>query len=59
VLGCGGLFPDGELYAAIIFSRLPIGRETADTFRTLTLAIKLALLKFVDRPLFEGEAARA
>lgn len=59
VLGCGGLFPDGELYAAIIFSRLPIGRETADTFRTLTLAMKLALLKFIDRPIFEDEVARA
>ena len=59
VLGCGGLFPDGQLYAAILFSKQPISPETADTFRTLTLAMKLALLKFNDRPLFEAEQAAA
>ena len=59
VLGCGGLFPDGQLYSVILFSRLPISRETADTFRTLTLAMKLALLRFNDRPLFEQERGEA
>ncbi len=55
VLGCGGQLPDGELYAAILFSRVPIGRETAEAFKPLTLALKLALMPFKgDRIFAEG-----
>ncbi len=52
VLGCGGQLPDGELYAAILFSRDSISRETADAFKPLTLALKLALLPFKDDRVF-------
>jgi len=44
VLGCGGQLPDGHMYAVIMFARVPISRETAETFKPLALATKLALL---------------
>jgi hypothetical protein len=55
VLGFGGLLPDGDLYAAILFSRCSIGRETAEAFKPLTLALKLALLPFKADRVFRGE----
>lgn len=50
VLGCGGQLPDGSLYATIAFARVPVSRETAETFKPLALAAKLALLPFLDAP---------
>jgi hypothetical protein len=47
VLGFGGRLPDGQMYAVILFSRLPISRDTANTFKPLALAVKLSLLPFV------------
>lgn len=47
VLGCGGQLPDGSLYAFIAFARVPVSRETAETFKPLALAAKLALLPFL------------
>lgn len=52
VLGFGGLFPSGELFAVIIFSRVYIPRETAEMFRTLALGVKLALLPYVRGQVF-------
>lgn len=52
VLGFGGLFPSGELFAVIMFSRVYISRETAEMFRTLALSVKLALLPFVRGQIF-------
>ncbi|MGE0403729.1 MAG: hypothetical protein AB7T06_43885 [Kofleriaceae bacterium] len=48
VLGCGGQLPDGSLYAIIAFARVAISRETAETFKPLALAAKLALLPFLE-----------
>jgi two-component system NtrC family sensor kinase len=48
VLGCGGQLPDGELYAVIAFARVTISRETAEIFKPLALAAKLALLPFLN-----------
>jgi hypothetical protein len=59
VLGCGGLLPDGELYAAILFSRMGIGEETADLFRPLALALKLALIPFKKGRIFRDESSSA
>lgn len=59
VLGCGGQLPDGELYAAILFSRILIGRETADAFKPLTLALKLALMPFKSDRVFDHGEPRA
>lgn len=47
VLGCGGQLPDGELYAVIAFARVTISRESAEIFKPLALAAKLALLPFL------------
>jgi hypothetical protein len=46
VIGFGGLLPSGNLYAVILFTRVPIARETADLFRPLALSVKLAILPF-------------
>ena len=59
VLGCGGQLPDGELFAAILFSRNTISPETAAAFKPLTLALKLALMPFKDDRLFHDEARSA
>ena len=55
VLGVGGLLPSGNLFAVILFSMVPIPRETADLFRTLTLSIKLAVLPFDEGEVFTPE----
>jgi hypothetical protein len=55
VLGFGGLLPDGQMYAVILFSRLPISRDTANMFKPLALAAKLALLPFVSTASIFGE----
>ena len=52
VVGFGGLLPDGELFATILFSRVPIVRGIADLFRPLALNQKLAMLPFVGRKVF-------
>ncbi len=47
VLGFGGLFPTGDLFATILFAKCAVRRETADLFKTLALNVKVALLPFV------------
>jgi hypothetical protein len=49
VLGFGGGLPSGDLFSLILFSRAHITRATADLFRPLAIAIKLALLPFDGR----------
>lgn len=46
VVGFGGMLPSGNLFAVILFSTVPLARETADLFRPLALSVKLALLPF-------------
>lgn len=46
VLGFGGMLPSGNLIAIIVFSKVPISRETADMFKTLALNVKMAVLPF-------------
>jgi hypothetical protein len=53
VLGFGGALPGGDLFSAILFSRAPIGRNTAELFRPLALSLKLTLLPF-DGKVFEA-----
>jgi hypothetical protein len=52
VLGFGGVLPSGELYAMILFTRVPVARQVAELFKTLSLNLKMALLPFVDRRIF-------
>ena len=56
VVGFGGVLPDGELFAVILFSRTPITRETAEQFRTVTGSVGLALLPFTGA-VFDGMPA--
>jgi hypothetical protein len=46
VLGFGDLLPSGNLFAIIMFSRVPIPRETADRFKELAQSAKSAVLPF-------------
>jgi hypothetical protein len=45
-LGFGGMLPSGNLFAVIMFSRVPITSIVASMFRTVSLSVKLALLPF-------------
>lgn len=49
VLGFGGLLPSGEMFAVIIFFKVPVSREAADLFKALSLNVKMALLPFDHR----------
>lgn len=57
VLGFGGMLPSGDLMAIIMFARVAITREVAELFKTLALSAKLAVLPFVNGPIFSSEAA--
>jgi hypothetical protein len=46
VVGFGGMLPLGNLFAVILFTTVPLARETADLFRPMALSVKLALLPF-------------
>ncbi len=48
VLGFGGMLPTGDIFVVILFSKVPIPRETAELFRTLALNVKMAALDFED-----------
>lgn len=52
VLGFGGMLPSGNLFAIIMFSKVPIARETADMFKTLALNAKMAVLPFAGGAIF-------
>jgi two-component system NtrC family sensor kinase len=52
VLGFGGLLPRGDLFAVILFARVPIACCTAALFRPLALSVKAAVLPFLGRPVF-------
>ena len=43
VVGFGGVLGSGDLYAAILFSRVHIPSESAKRFRSLALALRAAL----------------
>jgi hypothetical protein len=52
VLGFGGLLPSGDMYAALMFTKLAIARSAADMFRNAAMNLKVALLPFLGRPIF-------
>jgi PAS domain S-box-containing protein len=63
VVGFGGVLPDGMVFAVVLFSTVPIPAAIVDTFATIALSIKVALLDHVSGPTFAGyqpgPAARA
>jgi hypothetical protein len=47
VLSFGGILPNGELFAVILFGRVTVTRETAEMFKTIALSVKMAVLPLV------------
>jgi hypothetical protein len=54
VLGFGGLLASGDLFAVIMFSKVPISPDVADQFRVVGLNLKIAILPFARKALFRG-----
>lgn len=52
VLGFGGMLTTGELFAVIMFSKVPIPRETADVAKLLALKVKGAVQPFASGRIF-------
>lgn len=52
VLGFGGMFPSGDLFAVVMFSRVPIPHQTAEMFKTVALSVKVALLAHLPKKTF-------
>lgn len=59
VIGCGGLHLTGDLYAAILFSRVHVSPESADRFRNVALDLKLCIAPFRDDRVFAPPIASA
>ena len=53
VVGFGGALRSADIFAVILFSRVPIARDTAERFRTMALDVKSALFNFDDDAVFE------
>ncbi|MCX6692605.1 MAG: hypothetical protein NTW33_11315 [Methanoregula sp.] len=52
VLGFGGILPSGNLFVIILFSKVPVPRQTADMFKSLALSVKVAILPFDGKTIF-------
>jgi hypothetical protein len=51
VIGLGGLITTGDMFALILFSKVPVSREVADLFGVLGLNLKIAILPMMNRSL--------
>jgi hypothetical protein len=47
-VGFGGMLPSGNLFAVIMFCKVPVDAVVASMFQTISLSAKLALLPFED-----------
>ncbi|MCU1600160.1 MAG: protein serine phosphatase with GAF(s) sensor(s) [Frankiales bacterium] len=56
VLGFGGVLPDGEIYAVVVFSKVAVRRELAELLETLSPGITLALTEMLELPVFPERA---
>jgi hypothetical protein len=52
VIGFGGILPSGNLFVIILFSKVPVPRQTADMFKSLALSVKVAILPFDGKAIF-------
>lgn len=55
VLGFGGLLASGDLFAVILFSKVPISPDAADQFRVVGLNLKIAILPFSRKMVFRPQ----
>ena len=53
-VGFGGMLPSGNLFAVIMFCKVPVDAVVASMFRTISLSAKLALLLFENRVFAEA-----
>ena len=58
VIGFGAQLPSGHVFAVVLFTRVPVVRETADLFRIIAVSTQLAMLEFAGASLFEGQPGR-
>jgi hypothetical protein len=54
VVGFGSVLPGGDLFAAILFSRVPIPEDRARRFSSLAISIRAALAPHARGAVFEG-----
>jgi hypothetical protein len=52
VVGFGGLLPNGDLFAVILFATVQVSPDSADRFRTLALDVKSGLSRYNDTNTF-------
>lgn len=52
-LGFGGVLRNGDLFAAIMFTKVPISVDTASRFRNIALEVKTLLFNFEANEVFE------
>jgi hypothetical protein len=57
VVGFGGSLPSGDLFAVILFARVPVSSETADRFRNLALDVKSGFFAYRDGEIFSPKPA--
>jgi hypothetical protein len=53
VVGMGGILPYGNLFAVILFAKVPIPQPVIKHFASLAVDIKMALVPFGDKKVFE------
>jgi rsbT co-antagonist protein RsbR len=56
VLGFGGLLQSGELFAVILFSKVPLSSRAPELFKILALSVKIAIAPYSDPTLFSNSA---
>jgi hypothetical protein len=54
VVGFGGSLVTGDLFAVILFSRVPVSAASADRFRTMALDVKTLFFPFGESSIFDG-----
>lgn len=54
VVGVGGSMRSGDIFAVILFTRVPIRRDVADRFRSLALDLKSALFMIREGAVFDA-----
>jgi hypothetical protein len=54
VVGFGGALRSGELFATILFTRVPMGAVAAERFRNIALDVKYALFNYGDEQIFSS-----
>jgi len=59
VVGFGGSLPSGDLFAVILFARVPISSEAADRFRNLALDVKSGFFPYREGKIFDASPLAA